>query len=201
MLRETKFANWLYTGQRAVLELLEAVRTGVGSLSAYHLQWVTRSGVYQYGSASHEHKILIEVIRKAFEIDQIDVSNLTFAEDIIRRLIQIEVAVARSLAQLDFTGLDELLEAPVDASGRASATGIDHWLTERLKTKANIQKQSGLFKEEFSGHGARQQGSGGGGGDGRGRGRGGGRKGDRKGRNGNGASSSSNKTVKEADEG
>ena len=151
LLRETSFDDWSYNGPRATKELLAAVRTGAGSLLSYHLQWVTNSGVYQYRAAAHEHKVLVEVVRKALEVDQLDVSNLTAFEDIIRRIIQIEVAVSRNPSQPDYTGLEELLEAPVDASGRASASSVEHWLTERLKVKANINKQARLFKEEFSG--------------------------------------------------
>ena len=75
------------------------------------------SGVYQFGAAAHEHHVIIECLRKAMEIDQIDISNLSFAEDLVRRVIQIEVAVSRNPAQPDYSGLEELLESPVDATG------------------------------------------------------------------------------------
>ena len=83
------------------------------------------------------------------EIDQIDISNLSFAEDLMRRVIQIEVAVSRNPAQPDYSGLEELLESPVDATGKASASSVEHWLTDRLKSKAQIHKQTRLYKEEF----------------------------------------------------
>ena len=82
-------------------------------------------------------------------IDQIDISNRSFAEDLVRRVIQIEVAVSRNLAQPDYSGLEELLESPVDATGKASASSVEHWLADLLKSKAQIHKRTGLYKEEF----------------------------------------------------
>ena len=102
--------------------------------------------------------------------------------------------MARSPQQPDYSGLDELLESPVGSQGQASTTKVTHWLTDRLKDKANIQKQARLFREEC--------GRGGGGGNSRGRdtsgpadGKKGGRKGGRKGK----APKSGNETAGEQD--
>ena len=194
MLRETAFKDWPFTGPRAVLEFLTSVREGSGNLMSYHLQWSSASGVNQFGAAAHEHKCLCEVLRKAIEVDQLDISNLTSFEEAVRRIIQIEVAVARNPQQPDYSGLDELLESPVGSQGQASTTKVTHWLTDRLKDKANIQKQARLFREEC--------GRGGGGGNSRGRetsgpadGKKGGRKGGRKGK----APKSGNETAGEQD--
>lgn len=102
----------------------------------------------------HEHRNILEVVRLAISRDQLDVTNLLSFELLIRRAIQLELAVARSPQNPEFTGLEALMEAPLTATGSASTRSLDLWLTERLKEKAQIQKQSRLFREEM-GHGTR----------------------------------------------
>ena len=68
----------------------------------------------------------------------------------MRRIVQLEVATSRNPSSPEFAGLDVLLENPVSDSGAASTRNLDDWVTERLKEKANIQKQARLFREEVS---------------------------------------------------
>ena len=75
-----------------------------------------------------------------------------------RRLVQIETAVSRSPLNPDFTGLEMVLEDPIGAGGEANTSTFNNWLAGKLKEKANIAKQSRLFKEEFrSGKGVGSQ--------------------------------------------
>ena len=43
-----------------------------------------------------------------------------------------------------------MTEAPVSSGGAAHVASMSSWITEKLKEKANIQKQSRLFREEQS---------------------------------------------------
>ena len=79
-------------------------------------------------------------------------------ELLVRRAIQLELAVARSPQNPEFTGLEALMEAPLTQTGAAATRSLDLWLTERLKEKAQIQKQARLFREEM-GHGNRDKSS------------------------------------------
>ena len=124
------------------------------------------------GAAAHEHKVLIEALRKGMEIDQLDLSNLCMGEELVRRLIQIEVAVARNPSAPNYAGLSELMESPIDDMGQAATGQLSHWLTEKLKTKANIQKQARLYQEEFGKPGGSKASSSGGGAASGGQGRG-----------------------------
>lgn len=150
LLRETKFEDWPFLGPRAVREYLHAIRDGPGDLATYHLSWVRSSGVVAGSAIVHEHHSLCEALRLALSKDQIDVSNLASFEHLTRRLLTLEIAVARSPGSPDFTGLEVVAEAPVAATGQAYVSSMSSWITEKLKEKANIQKQSRLFKEEFS---------------------------------------------------
>ena len=63
--------------------------------------------------------------------------------------MQIETAVGRSPLSPDFTGLELMLEDPIGAGGEAVTLTFDNWLAGNLKEKANIAKQTRLYREEF----------------------------------------------------
>ena len=70
-------------------------------------------------------------------------------ENVCRRLIILELAVARNPAAPDFSGLDVVNESPLGSQGQAYVSTITTWVTDRLKERAQIQKQARLFREEF----------------------------------------------------
>lgn len=56
--------------------------------------------------------------------------------------------MSRNPSSPDFAGLDIVAEAPVNSQGSAYVASMSSWITDKLKERANIQKQSRLFKEE-----------------------------------------------------
>lgn len=62
----------------------------------------------------------------------------------------LEMAASRNPSAPDFTGLDVVTEAPITQHGQAQVSSMTTWVTDRLKERAQIQKQSRLFKEEFN---------------------------------------------------
>ena len=151
LFRETKFTDWGFSGPRAAKEFLNAINEGAAAdLTGYHLQWLKHSGVNTHTAAAHEHKNLIEMLRLAICRDQLDVTNIMAFELVVRRLVQIELAVARSPSSPDYQNLDILMESTITDGGSAATKQLDNWLTERLKERANIQKQSRLAREEAS---------------------------------------------------
>ena len=52
-------------------------------------------------------------------------------------------------AHLDNASPDEPLRSQADATGTASVSAVEHWLTDRLESKTLIQKRSRLYKEDF----------------------------------------------------
>lgn len=155
LFRESKFSDWGFSGPRAAKEYLVAINEGASSdLSGYHLQWLKHSGVNSHTAAAHEQKNLIEVLRLGICRDQLDPANLMSFELVIRRSVQIELAVARSPSSPDYQNLDLLMESTISDNGSAATRQLDNWLTDRLKERASIQKQSRLAREEAS-HAAR----------------------------------------------
>ena len=149
LLKEESMSDWPLQGPRVALEMLRAVRSGPGDMTTYHLTWLKSSGVNIYSMVAHEHKIICNVIRNALEIDQLSVVNSLAFELLIRRLVQMETAVARNAQNPDFTGLDLMLEDSVGQGGEAITTTFNSWLSTKLKEKASIAKQTRLYKEEF----------------------------------------------------
>lgn len=149
LMSQENFDDWSFTGPRAVREYLQAIRDGPGDLASYHLGWVCSSGVSSASAIAHEHRSLIETLRLAISRDQVDVTNLCSFENICRRLLTLEMAVARNPSAPDFSGLEVVSEAPITSQGQAFVSSMSTWVTDRLKEKAQIQKQSRLFREEF----------------------------------------------------
>ena len=149
LLRESKFEDWGFSGPRAVLEFVKAVQAGPGDLSTYHLAWTRSSGVAPQSAIVHEHRCLCEALRLGLTRDLLDISNLMVFEHLTRRLLTLEIAVSRNPQTPDFGGLDVASEAPISSQGSAHVASMSSWITEKLKERANIQKQSRLFREEF----------------------------------------------------
>ena len=86
------------------LDYLKAIMSGPGDILGYHLSWLKSSGVHVHSAVVHEHKCLCEAVRLGFSTDQLDLSNLASFEHIVRRLVVLEIAVARSPHAPDFQG-------------------------------------------------------------------------------------------------
>ena len=149
LMQPATLPDWPLSGPRASLEFLKAVRTGATDLISYHMHWAQHSGISQYAAAKHEHRAILEAVKALICFDQFDASNSLGIEYLIRRVIMIETATARSPSNPDFTGLEVVLEAPIGLGGEAQTLKFNEWIGSRLKEKATIQKQSRLYKEEF----------------------------------------------------
>lgn len=103
--RNSKDMEWNLSGPRAFIEYIKAIRSGATDMVVYHLNWVRSSGINQYSAAVHEHRILCDSIKAFLQVDQVDCSNLVGCEILVRRLIQIETATARSPTSPDYSGL------------------------------------------------------------------------------------------------
>ena len=147
LLRQTDFKDWGFSGPRAVKEYLSSIRDSATELPSYHVQWLQASGANPRSALVNEHKIITECLRLALFRDQLDISNLQAFELLTRRAIQLEIAVSRNPSNPEFSGLETLLESPLTTSGAAKTRELDLWLTDRLKEKAQIQRQTRLFRE------------------------------------------------------
>ena len=177
-----------FPGPLGTMEWLDSIDHGGGNLVLYDSEWQRSSGVLSSSAASHEHRVICETIRLALSVDQLDVSSLACVENLVRRIIQIELAVQRNPSSPDYKGLGVIVDGNISADGAARAPKFYNWITEQRREQANIMRQDRLYQEEKRHDHAQGRGGGkargsndhdGGRGRGRDRGRGGGKDGGR----------------------
>ena len=95
---------------------------------------------------AHQHAS--EALTQMFQFDQVDLTNSTSAELLIRWLIMIETAARRSPKNPDFTGLEHFMAAPVTEDGTIQVPMFSHWLYGIQRDEAQIPKQGRLLREE-----------------------------------------------------
>ena len=125
-----------------------AMDAGAGSFDQYRSNWVVTSGISPNSSVAHDHRILLQALWLGMVHDQINVCNSAMGEQIIRRLIQHEMAVEKDSKHPDYSGLNSLLYGSVEEKGRASAPKFSKWVSEKQAVRAQILKQARLLREE-----------------------------------------------------
>ncbi|CAE7263778.1 unnamed protein product [Symbiodinium sp. CCMP2592] len=153
LMRSPKDDEFPIAGVRAAKELHESISEGPGNFLSYHAEWLRLSGVSSRNAASHVHRNLCDVLRLMHSYDQLDCSALACGETLCRWMIQTELAVERSPAQPDYTGLDIVAGTATLPDGRATTTRFSEWVSGRMKDRAAIWKQERLFKAERKGRG------------------------------------------------
>lgn len=140
--------SWKFEGPRVCEEWLRAIGDGAGNLVSYHAEWVRLSGVSESSAQCHEHKQICEILRLGIHTDGLQVCNLAAFEQLSRRMVQLELAVAKNPRHPDFTGLHVLVDGAADSSGAARAPKFSAWVTTKQKEQAEIYKQRRLYAEE-----------------------------------------------------
>ena len=157
---EDKMDDWPHVGERSFLEASDAVLRTSMNWKTYHLTWKQESGISTGTSLCHEHETLCESFRLAHEIDQVNCPNLASLELLMRRMIQIEMAVSRNSKMPDFTGLSVVLSSVTDGSGAIQTKGFHRWVAEKNEARARIMKSERMYHEERSGARKRNKGDG-----------------------------------------
>lgn len=149
LMSDQTFDDWVFKGPRVAREYLQSIAEA-GGFVAFEEAWVRKSGVHSGSAQAHEHRTSTESLRLLIEMDQLDASNLLVAENLCRRQVQLELAVERSPAHPDFTGLGEVMAEPVTESGGASVPSLREWIAARQKDRANVLKCARMEKEEVA---------------------------------------------------
>ena len=173
LLTEEAMNDWPHSGERSFKEASDAVLRTSQNWKTYHYNWKQESGVAHGSSLCHEHEVLCEAFRFAHGVDQVNASNLCSFELLMRRMIQIEMAVNRNNKAPDFTGLSMVLSSVVDGSGAVQTKGFHKWVADKNESRARIMKSERLYYEERSAAAKKKKGDPKGGKDPKGKGRGG----------------------------
>ena len=107
-----------------------------------------KSGLSDNSAAAHEYKNLLSVLKFAISYDQIDCSNLASIEQVIRRILEIQVAVRRNPRHPTFDAFDYNTRGSVDEVVGARAPGYAEWMAEQQKQEAKTLKSTREWREE-----------------------------------------------------
>jgi hypothetical protein len=158
---ETKFEDFPFDEPRAAREYLVGVLESTdGSFDTYHQTWVASSGVAPSSAIAHDHRILLEALRIGLTYDQLNLANSAMAEQIVRRLVQHEMAVEKDSKHPDYSGLGSMLAGALDERGRLAVPKFTKHLAERQQQRAQILKQTRLLREEKATEQKRRKGKG-----------------------------------------
>ena len=171
--RKEKIPEFPLRGPPATREWFESLRAAGQTLLQHHMEFIRKSGVPERGGVAREHGSICESLRQLICHDQVDCTGLVGVEVLIRRLIVIEMAVARNPRTPDWDGLELVMAARIGDMGEAQVQGFETWLSGAQRDQAIVLKQGRLPREERAAQEKRTQG-GGGGGDQRNQGGGGG---------------------------
>ncbi|CAK0827978.1 unnamed protein product [Prorocentrum cordatum] len=148
-LEETKFDDFPFDDPRAAKEYLDGIlETTDGSFDAYHRNWCMAAGVSPNSGIAHDRRIILEAMRLGLTYDQINLANSAMGEQLVRRLIQRELAVEKDAKHADYSGLGYMLAGSTDDRGRAAVPKFTMWVAEKQHQRAFTPKQSRLLREE-----------------------------------------------------
>ena len=145
---DTKFDDWPHRGPKAVREFLESVAENGGDIANYHSSFLRKSGLAENSAAAHEYKNLLGILKLAVTYDQVDCSNLASIEQVVRRILEIQVAVRRNPKHPTFDTFDYNTRGVVDEVGGARAAGYAEWMAEQQKAEAKSLKSTREWREE-----------------------------------------------------
>ena len=137
-----------FRGPRAVAEVESAFVSSGSEPPTYSGSWLANSGVNPKSALAIEHTVLVWCLWFMAVVDRLSLRNLTSAEHISRRLLQIEKAVAKSPKSPDFEGLDAYAEHFSHGASSVATPAFDQHVADTQRVRATIQKQSRLAREE-----------------------------------------------------
>ena len=136
VVKEFAFTHWPIQRPRSIKDYITAIRAiGAGGFLEFHSDWIKSSNVDKKSAAAWEHRFLLDLLQLLVQFDQLDPTSLASGELVVRRLVQIELAVKKNPKNPDCTGLESLLESAVDGSCAAVMPELSKWLGENQKQK------------------------------------------------------------------
>lgn len=149
LMSEEQFDDWPFRGPRAVLEFSTGVEQAGGDLVNYFGTYVRRSGISDKSAVYHKLKCLFEVVRLGVSYDQLDASNIAAMEQVVRRIVQVQMAIRRNPRHPTFEGLDGVLSASTDDSGGVALRAFSQWFADEQSREGKMLKAQRLWRDEL----------------------------------------------------
>ena len=140
--------GWPFKGDRISLETCQALLSVGRNFIAEDLEWQAKSGVHRTSGTAIAHRRVAEALMLFTEFDQLDITQVAGIEYLLRWWHQQEVAVRRSPASPDYSGLENMMPSQLDGHGGLALNGFTHWFAGIQRDEAQVLKQQRLMKEE-----------------------------------------------------
>lgn len=147
-LKPTKMPGWVFDGPNAAPDFLQGVLSAGLTLLTFQAYWEKKSGVNPASGAAMEHGVLLMILHLLVNFDQLDVSNVAGAEQLVRRLLMIQRAVRKNPKAPNWSGLNYYLTNKLDESGGVVVAAFDKHVAALKHSEAFILKQERLWLEE-----------------------------------------------------
>lgn len=149
MMREEDRPHWTFDRPRAGAEYLDAIVAGSGNSSSYHVEWQRLCGVSGGSAVFHDHRLILEVIRAAACVGQLDLNGPSFAKSVVRRAVHLGTAVEHNPRHPDFSGLAVVEGGAATGRGnvRVPPRFREH-ITARQLERITVLKHARMYREE-----------------------------------------------------
>ena len=120
------------------------------TISTHHNDWVRKAGLSEKAGLTKEHAALSECLRLLVTHDQVDITMLSGAELMVRRVIMIETAVSRNPRSPNWEGLELCFSPTLSETGAITTQAFEFeaWFAGVQKDHAFVLKQQRLLQEE-----------------------------------------------------
>jgi hypothetical protein len=146
--RMAKIDDSHFSGPSAVREFFQSLTSSGQTLIQHRLDFVKKSGVPERGHIAKELENLCETLRIALQVDQLDGSGCLFVEQLVRRILQIQYAVAKNPKMPDWEGVEAIMSPAINDIGGVATSTFADWVSTRQQTEAQRMKQGRLLREE-----------------------------------------------------
>ena len=153
-----ELVGWPFLGDKAATEYLSSIAKAQGNIVSYEAEWSKVSGVPESSQCYHEHRNISEVLRLAHSVDRVNITSLACFEQLVRRQIQIEMAVERNTKAPDFSGLHPVLGGSTTAKGAARAPKFREWDAAKQREEGQTLEHVRLLREEAAKRGPKGKG-------------------------------------------
>ena len=143
------FNDWPLLGPRtAAWYITELSKTGMSPV-ARHSHWIHENDHKKDDPLVLQHELLSEVLEMAGSVDQLDLSNLIFAEVVVRQMQFIEAELKRrsdSAKPLD--GSEYYLARTRKTGGALQAPALTEYISKRAQAEGAVLKEQRKAAEE-----------------------------------------------------
>jgi len=148
--KPAEFADWPIAGPRTVKYVISQMLEHGGSAIAHHQAWRVACKLQPTDGPAMEHEAWSKVLQTMMTYDQLDVSNLTSAELVVRALQRIEEKHKFKLVSAEDAGEGALFMGASSGArvGSIISPKLTEWIGSEMQKEAMVSKERRKAREE-----------------------------------------------------